>query len=147
MKSTFGYKLRGFTIMELMIVLIVIGILVALAYPSYVNYVRKARRGEAQQLLMNWSINQEIWRSNHSEYAPQDDDGNSTVTGIPTPQHNNYTFTLPVHNSTQFTLKAVASGDQANDKAKDGTACSTLNMNSDGQKYSADTTTILVCWN
>ncbi len=62
----------GFTVIELMIVLMIVAILVALAYPSYVDYVRKARRGEAQQLLMNWSINQEIWRSNNPTYADLD---------------------------------------------------------------------------
>jgi type IV pilus assembly protein PilE len=125
--------------LELMIVLVVIGILVALAYPSYVDYVRKARRGEAQHLLMNWSVNQEIWRSNNPEYA--------TTVQLPVPTHGSYTFTIPVRSATAFTLKAVASGDQASDKTKDGTACSTLNLNSAGQKYSGDNTAALVCWN
>ena len=58
----FRKQVKGFTIIELMIVILIVAILVALAYPSYINYVRKAKRGEAQQLLLNWSINQEIWR-------------------------------------------------------------------------------------
>ena len=60
---------RGFTLVELMIVVAVVAILVALALPSYSRYVRKANRGEAQQLLMNWANNQEIWRANDSDYA------------------------------------------------------------------------------
>jgi type IV pilus assembly protein PilE len=139
MNYTHAIRSRGFTILELMIVLIVIGVLVALAYPSYVDYIRKARRGEAQQLLMNWSVNQEIWRSNNAEYA--------TTAQLPAPTHDNYTFSLPARSPTAFTLKAVASGDQAADHAKDGTACSTLNLNSAGQKYSGDNTAVLVCWN
>lgn len=138
MNYTYGNRARGFTLLELMIVLVVLGILVALAYPSYIDYVRKSRRGEAQQLLMNWSVNQEIWRSNNTEYA--------TTTQLPVPTHSYYTFTLPVRSATAFTLKAVASGDQANDHAKDGTACSTLNLNSAGRKYSGDNTATLVCW-
>ncbi len=65
MNTLFRKRIKGFTIIELMIVLIIVAILVALAYPSYIQYVRKAKRGEAQQLLLNWSINQEIWRSNN----------------------------------------------------------------------------------
>lgn len=139
MNYMYGNRARGFTIIELMIVLVILGILVALAYPSYVDYVRKSRRGEAQQLLMNWAINQEIWRSNNPQYA--------TTAQLPAPTHDNYAFTLPVRSATAFTLKAVASGDQAKDHAKDGTACSTLNVNSAGRKYSADDTAVLVCWN
>ena len=138
MNYTYGNRTRGFTLLELMIVLVVLSILVALAYPSYIDYMRKSRRGEAQELLMNWSINQEIWRSNNTEYA--------TTTQLPAPTLSNYTFTLPVRSATAFTLKAVASGDQAKDHAKDGTACSTLNLNSAGRKYSGDNTATLVCW-
>ncbi len=139
----FSYRKRaqGFTVIELMIVLIVVAILVSLAYPSYVNYVRKARRGEAMQLLINWSVNQEIWRSNNALYA--------TVAQLPAPTHANYTFSLAAPSpptATVFTLQAVASGDQANDKTKNGTACSTLNINSAGQKYSAGNTATTLCW-
>ena len=49
---------KGFTLIELMIVIAVVAILVALAIPSYAQYIRKANRGEAQQLLMNYANNQ-----------------------------------------------------------------------------------------
>ncbi len=130
----------GFTIIELMTVLVIVAILVALAYPSYVNYVRKARRGEAMQLLMNWSINQEIWRSNNSAYA--------TAAQLPVPTHDHYDFSMPVDPTAPYTLQAAAKAgdDQLNDKAKNGTACSTLNMNSAGRKYSGGDKAVLVCW-
>ena len=50
-----GSNRNGFTLVELMIVLIIAAIILALAYPSYIQYVRKSKRGDAQQLLMNWS--------------------------------------------------------------------------------------------
>lgn len=129
---------NGFTIIELMFVLVIISILLGLAYPSYVDYVRKSKRGEAQQLLMNWSVNQEIWRSNNPEYA--------TVVQLPVPTHVDYVFTMPARTATAFTLQAAAQGDQVKDKAKNGTACSTLNLNSAGRKYSGGDVAVTICW-
>jgi len=122
----------GFTVIELMIVLIIVAILVALAYPSYIDYVRKARRGEAQQLLMNWSINQEIWRSNHPEYARDE------VGELPAPTHAFYDFSLSDRSATAYSLQADAKGDQVNDTSKGD--CTVLTLNSAGVKAP------LQCW-
>ena len=132
MKTQHGKKYSGFSLMELMIVIVIIAILVSLAFPSYIQYVRKSKRGEAQQLLMNWSINQEIWRSNNSEYA--------TLLQLPEPEHDNYTFTLPARSATAYTLQAAADGNQLNDEARDGTDCSPLTLNQSGVKLQA------ACW-
>ena len=130
--KTHGKKRSGFTIIELMIVIGIVALLVSLAYPAYSQYVRKARRGEAQQLLLNWSINQEIWRSNNAQYA--------TDAQLPPPTHDDYIFTLPPPSATAYTLQAAARNDQLNDKARDGTPCTTLRLNQSGVK------TLPVCW-
>lgn len=132
MNTFFSKRIAGFTIIELMIVLIIIAILLGLAYPSYINYARKAKRGEAQQLLLNWSINQEIFRSNNPQYADTDD--------LPAPTHDNYAFTLSDRSATTYTLTATGQGDQANDKAKDGTTTCTLTLDENGVKEPA------ACW-
>jgi len=127
----YGYKTRGFTIIELMIVIVILAILVALAYPSYSNYVRKARRGEAEQLLMNWSVNQEIYRSNNPTYA---DEGELAF-----PTHGSYDFSIdPVNPAGTYTLTATATGDQLNDTAKGD--CTVLTLTSGGIKGPA------ICW-
>ena len=45
-------RMRGFTLIELMIAIVIIGILAAVAYPGYQNSVRKSRRATAQGDLM-----------------------------------------------------------------------------------------------
>ncbi len=42
---------RGFTLIELMIVVAIVGILAAIAYPSYTEYVKRTQRSAIASLL------------------------------------------------------------------------------------------------
>jgi prepilin-type N-terminal cleavage/methylation domain-containing protein len=42
---------RGFTLMELMVVIVIVAILAAVAVPLYINYVRDALRSEAKAAI------------------------------------------------------------------------------------------------
>ena len=129
MKTLKRKRVWGFTIIELMIVIIIVAILLAIAYPSYVKYVRKAHRGDAQRLLMNWAINQEIWRSNNISY---------TDTLVPT--HDDYDFDAPAFDAASYTLTATALNDQVNDVARDSTPCLVLTLTQAGAKTES------ACW-
>ena len=45
-------KTKGFTLMELMIVVAIVGILAAIAYPSYMSYLVRATRAETKAFMM-----------------------------------------------------------------------------------------------
>ncbi len=124
-------RFRGFTLVELLVVIAVVAILVALAVPSFSAYARKAKRAEAQQLLMNWANNQEIWRANNPTYADSDD--------LAVPTHEVFTFTVTGADSAAYTLTATATGNQVNDK-QSGTTCTPLTLDESGAKAPG------VCW-
>ncbi|MBT8050804.1 MAG: prepilin-type N-terminal cleavage/methylation domain-containing protein [Gammaproteobacteria bacterium] len=135
MKNTCRKFSKGITLIELMIVLVIVAILLGLAYPSYVDYVRKSKRGDAQQALMNWSVNQEIWRSNHPTYA--------STTDMPAADLDYYSLnTTGTLDGDEYTLQAAAKAgnDQNNDKAKDGSSCATMTLDQNGVKSPA------ACW-
>ncbi len=43
---------RGFTLIEVMIVVVIIGVLVSIAYPSYQRHMIQTRRSDAQSALL-----------------------------------------------------------------------------------------------
>ncbi|HET7842675.1 MAG TPA: type IV pilin protein [Xanthomonadales bacterium] len=60
---------KGFTLIELMIVIALIAILAALAYPSYEEYVMRATRTEAKNRLMQVASEQEKFFTTFNRYA------------------------------------------------------------------------------
>lgn len=60
---------RGFTMIELLIVLAIVGILVAVAYPSMQDSMRKSRRANARALLMEIATLQERYFTLNNTYA------------------------------------------------------------------------------
>jgi len=60
---------KGFSLIELMIVVAVIGILAAVAYPAYQDYVIRSKRGDAMNALANVRIQQEKYRANNPTFG------------------------------------------------------------------------------
>lgn len=52
-------RARGFTLIEMMIVVAIVGIVTAIAYPSYRSHVFKGKRAEGRQALMDTLMQQE----------------------------------------------------------------------------------------
>ena len=105
---------KGFTLIELMIVIAVIGILAAVAYPSYLDSIRKSRRADAMDALLALQNSQEKHRANNTTYGAAADIGIAADGSTPSTD-GYYTLAVASVSAVAYTLTATATGAQASD--------------------------------
>lgn len=117
-------KHKGFTLIELMIVVAVVSILSAIAYPSYAEYVRRGHRSDAKAGLLQaqqWLERAATATGQYPNTLP------ATFTAWASDSTKRYTIGFKgVATSTTYTLIATRKpGPQAADKCGDMTLTNT----------------------
>lgn len=95
---------RGFTLIELMIVVAIVGILAAIAAPSYTNYLRRGRVAEAVATLSTMRATLEQYFQDNRTYVGAC--ANGTVAPLPAATPH-FTFACPTLSATGYSITAT----------------------------------------
>ncbi|NND91537.1 MAG: type IV pilin protein [Granulosicoccus sp.] len=122
---------RGFTMIEVLIVVAIVGILAGLAYPQYGSYLQKSRRADGHLSLLEEVQTMERCKATRYSYA------NCSLSKTTSPE-SYYTLSL-VNAASSFTITATGQGKQADD-----TDCKVMTINQLGVRTPDPDTTR--CW-
>lgn len=135
-----GRTHRGFTLIEVMIVVAIVGILAAIAYPSYRDQVRRSNRTDAYNALLAIANAQEKFYMDNNSYTADMAQLAGFNADPDTSENGHYSVdalaaTGPCPLASCFVLEATAQGGQANDAG-----CTTIRLTSANARTPAD------CW-
>jgi len=126
-------KMRGFTLIEVMVAVAIVAIIASIGYPSYLDHVRKSRRAEAQSTLMSIASRQQQMILDTRRYA---DTVSALNIAVPTSVSQNYTISISLGSATipSFIVQATPLGAQRSD------SCGPLSISQAGVKTPTN------CW-
>jgi type IV pilus assembly protein PilE len=96
------YTNRGFTLIEMMIVIVIIGILAAIAMPMYNEYVLQAKLVEAQSNLSDIRVRAEHYFADNRSYT-----GFPANCNLPAANAKYFTYACTVPDPNSYTATAT----------------------------------------
>lgn len=107
---------KGFTLIEMMVVVAIIAILASIAYPSYRDYILRSNRAAAQSVMMDLANRQQQFLMANRSYA---DKSKLTASGFVLPaelgDRYDWSVALATGSTPGFTITFTAKGPQADD--------------------------------
>jgi type IV pilus assembly protein PilE len=132
------YRMRGMSLIELMVVVAIVALLATIAVPSYRQFLLRSHRAEATSALLNLAAAQEKFYLQNNTYSVDLSTAPPAGLGLPpTTVNGHFTVVIDAANAAGFTATATTAGGQAQD-----THCATFTINQAG----ARTATSADCW-
>ncbi len=141
---------KGFTLVELLIVVAIIALISVIAYPSYMNYVVNTKRNAARNALLQIADRQQQFFMDNKRYAATltdlgfaanplvlDDQGNPADAGD---RQAVYSVSLSDLAATTYTITAAP----INGQARHDTKCGSLTLDQAGTQTAS--TGAADCW-
>ncbi len=130
---------RGFTLVEMMVVIAIVAILTAVALPSYNKHLQRSARVNAEAILtQSTQLMERYYTANNTYLGGPLMSAVSPIGATGTAVKYNISFVAPP-TATAYTVQAVPFSSQASD------ACATLTLSGTGAQTPAPTTS-LTCW-
>ncbi len=122
---------RGFTLIELMVVVAVVAILASIAYPSYQDSVRKSRRAQVKADMVEIAQRYERYHTVNNTYAEFWEKAfGAADAAVNSPSGATVAYEIKTTEGVNtFTLTAEPQGNQQKD-----TRCGTLTLSNTGAK-------------
>lgn len=126
---------KGFTLIELMIVVAIVAILAAIAYPAYQRHVLRSHRVDVEREMMELAQNLERCMTRTNAYNQCGISGGASESG-------RYKIAIDPLSASAYTLTATpqSKGNQAKDE------CKNLSLDHKGVKKTSSTLDVSECW-
>ena len=136
--SNMLFRMRGITLLELMIVVLVLSLLVGIGVPNYLEFSTRAKRAEARAALLQIATNQEREYLQNNEYTDDMRRLGFTEADCNTSGSGAYSICIDAADANTFTATAtwILGGNEAE-------RCGTLQIDGRGVKSSTPDTD---CW-
>lgn len=127
---------KGFSLIELTIVMLIIGILASLAYSSYSNQITRSERTEGKIALLGLAAHMERYYAQNNTYV------GATKADTAKTAHGHYQLQIAKTSATTFTLKAIPQARQAANDIQ----CGTLSLDQAGLRGQSGSGSLSDCW-
>jgi type IV pilus assembly protein PilE len=144
-----AHRVRGMSLIELLVAVAIVAILASVAYPSYVEHVRRANRADARAVLLeNAQFMERVFTANNCYHRTDANCANAgvnvTLPYTKSPKEGTQKFAISFAagepTATTFVIQAAPTGGHSDPE------CGTMTLSNTGVQGESGSWTAVDCW-